>query len=420
MKRKPETPESNEPALVPGLWLHEAEQLRQIVANIEELRQHIADVNPRPPGWLNDLLQIPKNLLARSLGWYTRSLQRFNTAVSRSLHELFHTVETLSTNMVALEWRLNQSEQAMSAIRQSLLEQLETLQQQVGTFLNQQRKASAELAGGVAGNGVRNGDDFRIATFRSSGEGKTLYVVGLFGTGRLYVDDLIVGNIGKRSRYFRDQIRLHPGPTPMIYSGHVTLRHTSRAQSLPIIMRGISESIRSGFADSVFVYRHPIDSLLTNWVWWRTYLREDRVVAGITEVYHDPDALCADLERNFPDFLSFAAGDPDFFAPAPGPSFLSFAQFVEETELHRQAATLSVRLEDFSIDARKQFAKIADVMSVDLDPGRLCLPPPKTQPYRHLEVMKQSRCFRNFVHGLDKDIRRRTENVGFQLHSLAS
>jgi hypothetical protein len=417
MKQKIEISlESDDPALASGLWLYEADELRQIVANIEELRKHIADVNPRPPGWHNDLLQVPKKLLARSLGWYTRSLQRFNSAVSRSLHELFHTVETLSTNMAALDRRLAQSEKSASTIENSLQEQLDSLQKQIEALISQQGKSPAKFPGDEAGDYQRRKrDDFRIAMFRERGHDRTLYVVGLFGTGRLYVDDLVIRNIGERSRYCRDQIRLHPGPTPMIYSGHVTLRHTSRAQSLPIVMRGILEAIQSGFADSVFVYRHPIDSLLTNWVWWRTYLRNSTVVAGISEAYDNTEDLCAGLERNFPEFLMFAAGDPDFFAAAPGPGFLSFAQFVEETELHLQVATLSVQLEDFIVDPRKEFAKIADVMSVDLDVSQLCLAPPKTKPYRHRDVMEKVPRFRNFVNGLDRVTRGRIEKVGYQL-----
>jgi len=417
MKHKTEiSSESDGPAAASGRWLYEAEELRLTVANIEELRKHIADVNPRPRGWHNDLLQVPKKLLARSLGWYTRSLQRFNTAVSRSLHELFYTVESLSTNQVALHGRLEQSEKRMSTIKGSLQEQLDSLQKQVEALISQQGKPLAASVGEEAGDCQRQKrDDFRIAMFRERATDRTLYVLGLFGSGRLYVDDLVTRNIGERARYFRDQIRLHPGPTPMIYSGHVTVRYTSRAQSLPIVMRGIVEAIQSGFADSVFVGRHPVDSLLTNWVWWRTYLRDNRVVAGISEVYRNTDGLCAELERNFPEFLMFAAGDPNFFAAAPGPGFLSFAQFVEETELHRQVATLFLRLEDFTLDARTEFAKIADVMSVDLDVGQLCLAPPKTRPYRYQDVMEQVPRFRSFIAGLDRDTRNRIEKVGYQL-----
>jgi len=199
------------------------------------------------------------------------------------------------------------------------------------------------------------------------GNDRTAYVIGLFGTGRWYINELMLQNIGKRAKYFRDEIRFHPGPTSMIYSGHATIRHVSRAQELPAATSRILEAVRSGFADLIFIYRHPLDSLLSNWVWWRTYLRDNFQIEGISQVYKNTDDLCADLEQNFLEFKAFAEGDPDFFAAAPGPRFLSFPEFVEETELYFQSATLTLRLEDFMIDPLKEFSKIVEVMSVDLD-----------------------------------------------------
>ena len=200
------------------------------------------------------------------------------------------------------------------------------------------------------------------------GNDRTAYVIGLSGSGRLYLNELIRQNIGKRAEYFfEERIRLHPGPTSMIYSGHATIRHVARGQSLPAVTSRILEAVRSGFADLVFIYRHPLDSLLTNWIFWRSLLRDRKMGATIEQVYKNTDDLCADLEQNFLDFKAFAEGDPDFFAAVRGPRFLSFPEFVEETELYIRAATLALRLEDFMTDPLKQFSKIAEVMSVDLD-----------------------------------------------------
>ncbi len=107
------------------------------------------------------------------------------------------------------------------------------------------------------------------------GNDRTAYIIGLFGTGRWYINELILQNIGERAKYFRDRIRFHPGPTSMIYSGHATMKHVSRVQALPAVTSRILEAVRSGFADLIFVYRHPLDSLLTNWIWWRTYIRDN-------------------------------------------------------------------------------------------------------------------------------------------------
>jgi hypothetical protein len=226
---------------------------------------------------------------------------------------------------------------------------------------------------------------------------------------------LILNNIGGRAKYFRDMIRLHPGPTPMIYSGHATMRHVSRAQAPPEVMSSILEAVGSGFANLIFVYRHPLDSLLTNWIWWRTFIREDRLISGISQIYKNADDLSGDLERNFSEFKAFAEGDPDFFAGVPGPRFLSFAEFVEETELHLQSATLALRLEDFIIDPFKEFSKIVEVMSPDLDLSHLCVALPRTKPYGYLSVKDKVPRFGDFIHGLNAETRGRIEKFGYDL-----
>jgi hypothetical protein len=262
---------------------------------------------------------------------------------------------------------------------------------------------------------------------RKPGNNRTAYIIGLFGTGRGYINELMRHNIGKRAKYFRDEIRFHPGPTSMIFSGHATIRHVSRAQALPVVTSRIFEAVRSGFADLIFVYRHPLDTLLTNWIWWRTYIRDNIQIGGISDVYKNTDDLCADLEQNFSEFKAFAEGDPEFFATVLGPRFLSFPEFVEETELYLQAATLTLRLEDFMIDPLKEFSKIVEVMSVNLDLSRLCvapprtkaygyqIAPPRTKPYGYLAVTEKVSRFRSFINGLDAETKRRIEKIGYNV-----
>ena len=43
------------------------------------------------------------------------------------------------------------------------------------------------------------------------GNDKTAYLIGLFGTGRWYVIDLMRENIGERGKYLKDAIRFHTG-----------------------------------------------------------------------------------------------------------------------------------------------------------------------------------------------------------------
>jgi hypothetical protein len=254
----------------------------------------------------------------------------------------------------------------------------------------------------------------------SPGNDRTAYVIGLYGTGRQYINELIRQNIGERAKYFweenNEEIRFHPGRTSMIYSFHATMRYVSRGYWPPATTSRILEAVRSGFADLIFVYRHPLDSLLSDWIWWRKYIRGDTTVYA-SQVYKNTDDLSADLEQNFLEFKAFAEGDPDFFAALPGPRsrFLSFPEFVEETELFLRSATLTLRLEDFTIDPFKEFSKIAEVMSVNLDLSRLRLAPPRTKPYRYLAVKEKVPRFKDFIDGLDEETKARIERIGYGL-----
>jgi len=252
----------------------------------------------------------------------------------------------------------------------------------------------------------------------SPGNDRTAYVIGLFGTGRGYINELILQNIGERAKYFREEngslktLRFHPGPTSMIHSCHATMRYVSRGQKEPATTCRILEAVRSGFADLIFIYRHPLDSLLSNWLWWKILTR-DKIWAFISQSYKNTDDLCADLEQNFLELKAFAEGDPGFF-PA-GPRFLSFPEFVEETELFIHCATLALRLEDFMIDPVREFSKIVKVMSVDLDLSRLHLAPPRTEPYRYLAVKERIPRFRDYIDGLDTETRARIEIIGYKM-----
>jgi len=247
------------------------------------------------------------------------------------------------------------------------------------------------------------------------GNDRTAYVIGLFGTGRWYINELMVQNIGKRGKYFRDKFRLHSGPTSMIYSGHGTLKYTSRGQVSPELTSRILEAVKAGFADLIFIYRHPLDSLLTNWVYWRTYIRDGKGIDGISRAYGTMDELAADLEQNFLEFQGFADGDPGFFALAPGEPFLSFAEFVEETELYLQSPALKLRLEDFTFDPLREFSKIVEFMSVDVDSSRLRLARPRAKPYRYLAVREKVTRFRGFIDGVDAETKARIERMGYSL-----
>ena len=176
--------------------LRDFDELSRLVAALEGPRNAVGTVNPRPAGWHNDLIQFAKKALLRMLAWYTQPSQEFNAIVSQSLDEIVWALdhqsmdmadhlstyrvdlERLSMDMVALEGRLAQSEK-----RNAILEQ------QIRAFVE-----------APAGMYIDLDAELR----------KTAYVIGLFGTGRRYINELILQNIGERAKYFRDTIRFHP------------------------------------------------------------------------------------------------------------------------------------------------------------------------------------------------------------------
>ncbi|MGA2902303.1 MAG: hypothetical protein ABSD98_00610 [Candidatus Korobacteraceae bacterium] len=355
----------------------------------------------------------PSNATTASL-WPWRD---FNASIGQSLKEVVRAVGKLSTVIVTLDCRLAQAEKRSATLAEAIQEQLSLLHGLVKAIVSLQKTAILEVPASRMETDwdkqAREVSQFYIDT--GLGNDRTTYLIGLFGTGRLYVNGLMLQNSGERAKYFRDGIRLHRGPTSMIYSGHATRRYVSRGQFLPAVMSCILEAVRLGFADLIFLCRHPLDSLLTNWIWWRTYIHAHKGIGGISEIYKNTDNLCADLEQNFSEFKAFAEGDPDFFAAEPGTRFLSFQEFVEETALHLQSATLTLRLEDFMVDPLKEFSKIVELMSVDFNSIRLPIVPPHTKPYRYLAIKDKVPRFRNFIDGLDAETKGRIQKIGYSL-----
>ncbi len=405
------------PHVVPCDWCYDFDELRSAVAAIERPRNTVGTASLLPAEGYNHQLRPLKKLMTPLLASYTWPLPDFNNFVDQSLEEIVRAVGNLSAVMVALDERLAKAEKRSAALAEAMQEQFLLLREQVEALVSLQKPPNPYIPAGTTeldrAHRAREISQFYDDT--GLGNDKTAYVIGLFGTGRLYLNELIVRNIGERARYFRDGMRLHSGPTSMIYSGHATMRYMSRGQSTPTIMRRILQAVRSGFADVIFLYRHPLDSLLSNWLYWRTYARDDMAIWAISDAYKQTDHLCADVERNFSEFMAFAQGDPDLFATEPGPPFLSFQEFVEETELHLPSATLTLRLEDFMIDPLKEFSKIVEVMSVHVNLNRADLIPPKTKPYRYLAIKEKVPRFRSFIDGLDIETKRRIEKLGYGL-----
>ena len=176
-----------------GWTLHDFDELRRAAAAVASLRDDVGTVNPRLPGWRNDLIQVSKRLLARALAWYTRPLNEFNTAVSRLLDDVVRSLGYLSANMtdpervaantddldrlsadmVALESRLTRLDKRNAATERStadasdihtpeesvqeqlefLREKLDYVQEQVRALVSVMETTDAE----ASGDGVEKG-----------------------------------------------------------------------------------------------------------------------------------------------------------------------------------------------------------------------------------------------------------------------
>lgn len=376
--------------------------LGQALGVVESHKKIAGVIDPPPAGLRSRLRQFFKKLRGRLLGSYMQPQQEFNAAVARSLTEMYSAMEYISANTLALDERLAN-------------EQLQLLHEQVKALIAIEDIAVQDVVFVADPRDQQDGVDLRYQPETRLGNDRTLYVLGLFGSGRLYIQDLILQNIGLRAKYFRDVIRLYPCPTSMICSGHVTVKYNSRNQAMPAIMGRILEAVQARSADTVFVYRHPLDSLLTNWVYWRTYIRDRREVCGISEVYTSYDDLCADLDRDFFEFKAFAEGDLDFYADLTGPRFLSFSEYVEESALHFQYAGLALRLEDFAVDPVRELSKIVELMGANLDLSRLRIPRPRSKSFGYLAAKEKVPRFRNFINRLNLETRKRIEKLGYGL-----
>lgn len=398
------------------------DDLRRAAASLRWIADSVGVVNPRGAGWHNRLAQFGKKSMARLLGWYTRPLREFSASVARSLGDVVEALDQLSRSELAeehllldaegMERRVVADKRAPQLLDHLAINAAAVDRLTIDTAALQERLALSERKIELLRTQLGQAAELEGAGRKFD---RTAYILGLFGTGRRYINNLIVENIGERARYFHDTIRLHPGPTPMIYSGHATIKYLCRQQETPAVMSRIQEAVAGGFADSIFIYRHPLDSLLTNWVWWRTWMRENRSISGLSQIYKSNDDLCAGLEENFPEFQAFAEGDPEFFAGVPGPGFLSFSEFVEETELHIGSATLALRLEDFLADARGGFSRIAGVLGVAFDADLFHAPPAQTAPYRYRTVVEKVPRLARLIEGLDVETSRRIERIGYRL-----
>jgi 2-polyprenyl-3-methyl-5-hydroxy-6-metoxy-1,4-benzoquinol methylase len=77
-------------------------------------------INPRPPGVANSLIQFHKKVMRRSLTWYTRPIHVFQAAVIRALQEIIRALEAQREDLHQQREDLHQQREDLYAQREDL------------------------------------------------------------------------------------------------------------------------------------------------------------------------------------------------------------------------------------------------------------------------------------------------------------
>jgi hypothetical protein len=246
------------------------------------------------------------------------------------------------------------------------------------------------------------------------------YIIGIFGSGRMYLTSLVLHTDPEVAYYYRGEWRHYLGNIPVILSGHVTSMYEGAFCDRPDYGRVLLERAAAGLINLVFVYRHPLDSLLSNWVWFRKFLRQEKPASGIAASYKTEADLHRDLSENFDEFCLFCEGSKDFARVATGTSrdwrFLSLLEFIHETEVFLSSANVhAFRFEDFQIDAATQFKRFASILAPDLPPKLDQLPAPQAASSRYLSARENVSAFRAKIDSLPTHITKRIVALGYSV-----
>jgi len=92
---------SRDEGLVRGTSVH-GYDLRRLLLQVEivnDLKDAVGAINPRPKGLLNSGIQFVKKTIHRLLGWYTRSLLIFHSAVTRAMGEQLQALQSFQQQL---------------------------------------------------------------------------------------------------------------------------------------------------------------------------------------------------------------------------------------------------------------------------------------------------------------------------------
>ncbi|OAH08972.1 hypothetical protein pfor_3c0292 [Rhodobacteraceae bacterium SB2] len=139
---------------------------------------------------------------------------------------------------------------------------------------------------------------------------KPLVIIGLFGTGRTYFSHAFLNNSTLAPLYQEGLASCGHYPRhSVICSGHATLKNPSSFQMAPDQTHELLLCpLHDGFHSILFITRHPVDALFSNWAWWRRFCDTGMPHNGaVKQVFGNNRGLIEDIQSNKTAFLKFMA-----------------------------------------------------------------------------------------------------------------
>jgi SAM-dependent methyltransferase len=95
-------------------------ELHSNLAACNALHSAVGTINPRRPGLHNDIIQFAKNVMRRSLTWYTRPLHEFHGAVTRTLNETSIAIQQLRAALDSMTGQMTTVRSDVTQLRSDL------------------------------------------------------------------------------------------------------------------------------------------------------------------------------------------------------------------------------------------------------------------------------------------------------------
>jgi hypothetical protein len=248
---------------------------------------------------------------------------------------------------------------------------------------------------------------------------KPTYLLGLFGTGRQYLNSLFLKSNLEIAYYFRDCCHNYFGAVPVIFSGHVASTYERVGFRTPDFWRTLIERAAAGLVNLIFIYRHPLDSVLSNWAYFH-HLKKTGVPRGIARGYKAAEDFHRDLNDNIYEFSLFCGGSQDFPRVLAGSygkgGFMSLFEFIRETEVFVSNPNVHCfRFEDFQRDATAEFKRLVSILAPNLTHQVDHAASPEASSSRYQSAKENVTSFRALMDSLPADVKKRIMALGYSV-----